>query len=123
MVIKCPKRCFLLLCTLLKNGSKIFLIFCMSVEDNRAHCLSLMLFLKKFLILDYRGLNVQKFFCPFLQTTLRILLIFCKMVEDNRAHCLSKFAFLKKFLILDYRGLSDLRRCSLTFLGFFPKRL
>ena len=31
----------------------------MSVEDNRAHCLSKIVFLKKFLIRDYRGLSVK----------------------------------------------------------------
>ena len=32
----------------------------MSVEDNKAHRLSQMNFLKKVLVLDYRGLSVQK---------------------------------------------------------------
>ena len=47
------KGVFLLLCTLLQNGSKEFPNFCMNVEDNRAHCLSKIVSLKKFLIPDY----------------------------------------------------------------------
>ena len=43
----------------------------MSVDDNRAHHLSQMVFLKKVLISDHRGLSIQKGcflpFCPFLQ--------------------------------------------------------
>ena len=44
----------------LQNGSKDLHIFCMSVEDNRAHCLSKFFFQEKFLIRNYRGLSVQK---------------------------------------------------------------
>ena len=74
----------------------------MRVEDNRAHNLSQMVFLKKFLIPDYRGLGVVSkkvffgFFGLFSTTTLKILLIFCKTVENNRDHGLSQMVFLKK---------------------------
>ena len=60
----------------------------MNVEDNRANCLSKIVFLKKFLTLDYRGLSVvsKKVFFAFLSFSpkrlLRILLIFCMSVED-----------------------------------------
>ena len=40
------KGFFILLWTLLQNGSRIFPIFCMGVEDNRNHCLSNIVFLK-----------------------------------------------------------------------------
>ena len=77
-------------------------MFCINVEDNRAHCLSKIVFLKKFLIPDYRGLSVQKdgffyFFGLYSKTALRIFPIFCTGVEDNRAHSLSKIVFQKKF--------------------------
>ena len=51
---------FLLLCTLLLNSFKDLPNFCMTVEDNRSHWLSKIGFLKKILILDYRGSSVQK---------------------------------------------------------------
>ena len=55
------KRCFSYFFGLYsKTALMFFPILCMSVEDNRAHCLSKIVFLKKFLILDYRGLSVQK---------------------------------------------------------------
>ena len=38
---------------------RIFPISCMSVEDNRAHCLGKIVFLKQFFIPDYRGLSDQ----------------------------------------------------------------
>ena len=48
-----------------KNMSlRIFLIFCMSVEDNRAHCLSVMVFLKK--TLNPNDLNYMIFVCSLL---------------------------------------------------------
>ena len=47
--------CFL---AFFQTAPRIFPIFWMSVEDNRAPCLSQMIFLKKFFILDYRGLSV-----------------------------------------------------------------
>ena len=52
-----------------KTTLRIFPIFCMSVEDNRVHCLSKIVFLKKFLILDYRGLDDQKSFFYFVAFT------------------------------------------------------
>ena len=89
-----------------KTAPRIFPIFCMNIEDNKDHCLSKIVFLKKFLILDYRGLNVQnRFFLDFFglysKTALRIFPIFCMNVEDNRAHCSSKYFFLEKLLTLD----------------------
>ena len=94
-----------------KTALMFFLILCMSVEDNRVHCLSKIVFLNKFIILDYRELSVQKgcffyFFALHFKTALRIFPIFSMSVEDNRVHCLSKIVLLKKVLILDYRGLS-----------------
>ena len=59
---------------------RIFLIFCSSIEDNRAHRLSQIAFLEKFLILDYRGLSVQKrcffYFFAFLKNDSKDLPIF-----------------------------------------------
>ena len=85
----------------------IFPIFCMRVEDNRAHCLSKIVFLKKFLIPDYRGLSVQNVLCFFFalysKMPLRIFPLCGMSIEDKRALCLSKIVFLKKFLIPDYR--------------------
>ena len=110
------KRCFSYFFGLYsKTALRIFPIFCMSVEDNRAHCLSKIVFLNKFIILDYRGLIVQKrcffyFFALYSKTALSIFSIFCMIVEDDRAHCLSKIVCLKKILILDYRGLSFQKR-------------
>ena len=111
------QKSFFYLCPFLQNGFRIFLYFCMDVEDSRAHRLSQMCFLKKILIPDYRGLNVQKSvvfftclaFCS--NMALRIFLIFGMSVEDNRAHCLSEMAFQEKFLILDCRGLRVQKRC------------
>ena len=40
-----------------KTALRIFPIFFMTVEDNRTNLLSQMVFLKRFLILDYRGLS------------------------------------------------------------------
>ena len=103
---------------LLQTALRIFPMFDMSVEDNRAHCLSKSVFQKKFLIQDYRGLSVQKrwFFLllwTLLKTALRIFPIFCISVENDRAHCLSKIFFQKRILIQDYRGLSVQKRCFL----------
>ena len=56
--IKCPKRCFSYFFGLYsKTALMFFPILCMSVEDNRAHCLSKIVFLKQLLIPDYRGLS------------------------------------------------------------------
>ena len=58
--MKCPKKViFYFFGLYFKTALRIFPIFCMSVEDNRAHCLSKIVFLKKFLIRDYRGLSVK----------------------------------------------------------------
>ena len=56
--------------------------FCMSVKDKRVHRFSHIVFLKQFLILDYRRLSVQKrciyyFLSLFSKMALRIFLIFC----------------------------------------------
>ena len=58
---------------------RIFLIFCKRVEDNRAHCLSQMVLLKKVLGPDYRGLIVVSKRCflafwPFLHNGSKDLL-------------------------------------------------
>ena len=70
--IKCLKKLgffyFFALCS--KTTLKIFPIFSKSAENNRAHYLSKIVFLKKFLILDYRGLSVQKKMFFFLLCTL-----------------------------------------------------
>ena len=84
----------------------------MSVEDNRAHRVSQIAFLKKILILDCRGLSVMskkgvfRLLCSFVQNGSKDLPDFCMSVEDNRVHRLSQIVFLKEFLILDYTGLS-----------------
>ena len=83
-----------------KMAPRIISIFCMSLEDNRVHCLSKIVFLTKFLIQDYRGLSVQErwafyFFVLYSKTALRIISICCMSVRENGAHCLSKIVFLK----------------------------
>ena len=87
----------LIFLTLLNN----FLIFCMTVEDNRANRLSPIVCLKKILILDCRGLTAQRrwlfdFFDLFSKTALQIFLIFYMSVEDNEAHQRSQNVFLKR---------------------------
>jgi len=53
-----------------RNSSKDLPIFCMSEEDNRAHCLSKIVFLKKFLISEYRGLIfIEELFFTYLAFT------------------------------------------------------
>ena len=108
-----------------KQLLRIFLIFCMGVEGNRAHCLSQVVFLKNFLIPNYRRLGVQKsvfdFFGLFSQTALKIFLNFCMSVVENRAHRFSQMFFLKKFSIIDYKGLSVQKGVFLTFLTFSLK--
>ena len=98
----------------------------MSVEDNRARCLSKIVSLMKFLIPDYRGLSVQKrwfsyFFILYSKMAPRIFQIFCMSVEGNRVHWLCKIVFLKKFLIPDYRGLSFQKWCFSYFFGLYSK--
>ena len=73
----------------------------MDVDESRTHHLSQMVFLKKVLIPDYRGLSVEKvcftFFCPFLpEMGLAIFPIFCMIVEDNESYHLSYISVLKK---------------------------
>ena len=57
--ITCPKKVFVFYFFTLnsKTALRIFPICCMSVEDNRVHGLSEIVFLKQFLIPDYRGLS------------------------------------------------------------------
>ena len=43
-----------------KMALRIYPYFCMTLEDNKAHCLSKIVFLKKLLIPDYRGLIFQR---------------------------------------------------------------
>ena len=81
-----------------KLALRIFPVFCKSVEDNRAHCLSQM------------GITCSKkvFFdlCILPHNCSKDLPNFCRRVEVNRAHRFSQMVFLKKILTLDYRGLS-----------------
>ena len=50
------KKCvFWPFCPFLQTAIRIFLFFCKRVEDNRAHRMSQVLFLKKVLFPDYRG--------------------------------------------------------------------
>ena len=91
-----------------KTALMIFPILCMSVEDNRAHCVSKIVLLKKFIIKDYRGLGVQKrcfsyFFGLYSKRAPMIFPILCMSVEDNRGHCVGKIVFLKKIIIPEYR--------------------
>ena len=51
-----------------KTAPRIFLLFCISVEDNKAHRWSQMLFLKIFIMPDYRGLILEKTVCLFSKT-------------------------------------------------------
>ena len=112
-----------------KSALRIFPICCMSIEDIRVHCLSKIVFIKKLLIPDYRGLSFQKgcffYFFTLLYTkmALRIFPIFCMNVEDNRAHCLSKIVFLKKLLIPDYGAEVSKKGVFFTSLQYSPKRL
>ena len=72
---------------------RIFPIFCISAEDNWAHCLSKMFSSGKRLIPDCRGLSVQRrcflTFWPFLHNGSKDLPNFCMSVEDKRFHLLS----------------------------------
>ena len=111
-----------------KTALRIFSMFCMSLEDNRAHYLSKIVSLKKVLILDFRELNFIKkvpfyIFALYSKRTLRIFPIFCMKVEDKSAYYLCKIVFRKKFLIPDYRGLSLQKTCFFTSLEFTPKPL
>ena len=98
--IKCPKEValFLLLWTLLQNGSKDLLDFLHECRGQQGYCFRKIVFVKKKLIQGYRGLSVQKrcffyFFELYPKTALRIFSMFCISVEDNRAHYLSKIVF------------------------------
>ena len=93
------KMCFLTLFVLFFTKVKgFFLIYCMSVEDNRAHRLSQM-FLKKSLNSRLQGLSAQQdiflLFVFFSKTAPRIFLSFCMSVEINRAYRFSRIVFLK----------------------------
>ena len=57
--IKCPKFGFLDIFS--ETGHFKFLIFCMMVEGNRGHHLSVMPYLGKILIRGLRGIKCQKF--------------------------------------------------------------
>ena len=57
--IKYPEVFFYYFGLYSKTALRIFPILCISVEDNRAHCLSKIVFQKRFLITDYRGLGVM----------------------------------------------------------------
>ena len=108
-----------------KTAPRIFPIFFMSVEDNRGHCLSKIVFWK-ISILDYRGLSDQKrclsyLLGLYLKTALEIFPIFFMSVEDNRPHSLSKIASQKKFSIPHYRGLVVQTRCFLCFFCLYSK--
>ena len=129
--MNCPKRCvfFLLFVFSSSTASRIFLIFCMSVEDNTAHLLSQMVYLKKHLIQDYREFivvskkGVFDFFVLFSTTALRNFLILCTSVEDIRAHCLIQMGFLKKLLIPDYGGFSVVsKECVSDFFVLFSTK-
>ena len=105
---------------------RIFPIFCMSVEDNRAHCLSKIVFLKKFLIPNYRGLSVKKggvfyFFALYSKTALRIFPIIWMLVKDNRAHCMSKIVFLKKSLNPGLQGIKSPKKVFFDFFRLYSK--
>ena len=52
--------CFYFFALYSKTALRIFIIFCISVEDCRAHSLNKIVFLKKIIIPDYRGSSVQK---------------------------------------------------------------
>ena len=76
----------------------------MRVEDSRAHCLSQILFLKKF-ISDYRRLSVQKkcvfspyFFLSFLLDGSSDFPNFYMRLENSRAHPSSQSVFIKEVL-------------------------
>ena len=59
--INCPKKVFFYFFALYsKTALRNFQIFCMNVEDNRAHYLLKIVLLKKFFIPEYRGLGLQK---------------------------------------------------------------
>ena len=87
----------------LETGHLKFLIFCMMVEGNRGHHLSVVPYLGKILIWGLRGIKCQKlgFLDIFLETGHLKFLIFCMVVEGNRRHHLSVVSYLRKILILD----------------------
>ena len=99
--IKCQKFGFLDIFS--ETGHQKFLIFCMMVDGNRGHHLSVVPYLRKILIRGLRGIKCQKFgfFYIFSETGHWKFLIFCMMVEGNRGHHLSVVPYLRKILIRD----------------------
>ena len=61
--VKCPKKVglFYFFGLFSKRALRIFLIFCMIVEDNRGHHFNVVSYLGKFLIRGLRGIKCQKF--------------------------------------------------------------
>ena len=69
-----------------ETALRIFLIFCMKVEDKRAHCLSKIAFLKRILISDYRGLSVQNRWFFYFFALFWTLLLNCPKDLPNFLH-------------------------------------
>ena len=67
------KGSFLLFCPFLHNGPKGLPNFCMSVEDNRAHRLSQMVFLKRILNPALQGIMFKKVFFYLFASSLKRL--------------------------------------------------
>ena len=103
--IKCQKFRFLDIFS--ETGHYKFLIFCMMVESNMGHHLSVVSYLGKILIHRLKGIKCQKFrfFDIFSETSYYKFLIFFMMVECNRGHHLSVVPYLEKILIWGLRGI------------------
>ena len=100
--IKYPKKvCPLLFRRFLQNSSKDFPNF-LQVEDNRAHRLSQMVFLKNVLIQDYGGLSVQKrcflLFCPFLYNDSKDIPILLHDCRGQQGPTFEYYRFSEKIL-------------------------
>ena len=81
-----------------ETGHYKFLIFCMMVECNRGHHLSVVPYLEKILIWGLRGIKCQKFrfLDIFSETGHQKFLIFCMIVEGNKGHHLNVVPYLEK---------------------------
>ena len=98
--MKCSKKMFLtFLAFTPKRLLRVFPIFETSVEDNRAHRLSQMVFLNKFLILDHRGLNVKNgVFLDFSPKWLKRFFIFHMIVKADEHIICGRLLFLENSL-------------------------
>ena len=102
---------FLLLWTVLQNGSKDLPNFCRIAQDISSHCLSKIIFLKKILNLRLQGIKCPKgclylLLCTLLLNESKNFPMFLHVCGGHQGPLFEQDCFLKKFLIQDNRGLS-----------------